>query len=453
MLKNLKKIISNFYPEILFFGFSILVLLYTLVRDQLIWDGQRFDDYLKYYIFGLLLLFLSFLSLFLNKKIKQNIILILTSTYLSLLLLEAGLNFINYNKHESKKKIFYKSNNYKINENSLYLEYFQSKDKNNLYVKVWPKYFLNKNLEIFPLSSISYSNIIYCNENGYFSKYKTDRYGFNNPDDVWDNEKLDYVLIGDSFVEGACVNSPYDISGQLRKISNKKIINLGQAGFGPLSQLGSYIEYMKNKKVKNIIWFYYEENDSIDLIHEKKDYLLKSYLFEKNYSQNLINDKKNSKKNKIVKEFSNLRLKKLYESHIENTDINLKIKRFITLHNFKNKIFSKEAEIPLIDKDFFKILKKIKKISDIHESNLIFVYLPSYNTFTIKKPRTNLSKNYVNIKKFLNEEKIAFIDIYQDMFEKSLDPFIYFPLRQDGHYNKKGYRKIAEIINNYDLEN
>ncbi len=104
MLKNLKKIISNFYPEILFFGFSILVLLYTLVRDQLIWDGQRFDDYLKYYIFGLLLLFLSFLSLFLNKKIKQNIILILTSTYLSLLLLEAGLNFINYNKHESKKK-------------------------------------------------------------------------------------------------------------------------------------------------------------------------------------------------------------------------------------------------------------------------------------------------------------------------------------------------------------
>ncbi len=352
-----------------------------------------------------------------------------------------------------KKKIFYKSNNYKINENSLYLEYFQSKDKNNLYVKVWPKYFLNKNLEIFPLSSISYSNIIYCNENGYFSKYKTDRYGFNNPDDVWDNEKLDYVLIGDSFVEGACVNSPYDISGQLRKISNKKIINLGQAGFGPLSQLGSYIEYMKNKKVKNIIWFYYEENDSIDLIHEKKDYLLKSYLFEKNYSQNLINDKKNSKKNKIVKEFSNLRLKKLYESHIENTDINLKIKRFITLHNFKNKIFSKEAEIPLIDKDFFKILKKIKKISDIHESNLIFVYLPSYNTFTIKKPRTNLSKNYVNIKKFLNEEKIAFIDIYQDMFEKSLDPFIYFPLRQDGHYNKKGYRKIAEIINNYDLEN
>ena len=35
----------------------------------------------------------------------------------------------------------------------------------------------------------SNSETIFCNENGYFI-YQSDRYGFNNPDDQWDQKKL-----------------------------------------------------------------------------------------------------------------------------------------------------------------------------------------------------------------------------------------------------------------------
>ena len=45
----------------------------------------------------------------------------------------------------------------------------------------------------------------------------SDRYGFNNPDYEWDKEKIDFLLVGDSFVHGACVNRPYDIASQMRK--------------------------------------------------------------------------------------------------------------------------------------------------------------------------------------------------------------------------------------------
>ena len=60
--------------------------------------------------------------------------------------------------------------------------------------------------DLIPLSGISNIKTIDCNENGYFSFYNSDRYGFNNNDSVWDEKTIEYLLIGDSFTQGACVN-------------------------------------------------------------------------------------------------------------------------------------------------------------------------------------------------------------------------------------------------------
>ena len=46
---------------------------------------------------------------------------------------------------------------------------------------------------------------IYCNEHGYFTNFMSDRYGFNNNDEVWDSDQIEYLLIGDSFLLGSCV--------------------------------------------------------------------------------------------------------------------------------------------------------------------------------------------------------------------------------------------------------
>ncbi|MEZ4575980.1 MAG: hypothetical protein R2857_13865 [Vampirovibrionales bacterium] len=43
------------------------------------------------------------------------------------------------------------------------------------------------------------SRTLLCNENGFWVDYQSDRYGFRNPDTVWDQPTADVLLVGDSF--------------------------------------------------------------------------------------------------------------------------------------------------------------------------------------------------------------------------------------------------------------
>ena len=46
--------------------------------------------------------------------------------------------------------------------------------------------------------------------------------------------KIEYLLIGDSFALGNCVNRPYDIASILRNLTKKSVLTLGYNGNGPL---------------------------------------------------------------------------------------------------------------------------------------------------------------------------------------------------------------------------
>ena len=182
-----------------------------------------------------------------------------------------------YNKEYDRRKLYEIYNDLK-------------KDNPDFAITVYPRYFLKiKNLDFLPLSGISNINTINCNENGYYSINKSDRYGFNNPDEEWDKKNIEYVLIGDSFGHGACVNRPNDIGSQLRKISNKSVINLSYTANGPLLEYATLREYFK-PNFKKIIWLYYEGNDLDDLSYELNIPLLKNYLINENFSQNLYSN-------------------------------------------------------------------------------------------------------------------------------------------------------------------
>ena len=78
---------------------------------------------------------------------------------------------------------------------------------------------------IFPLSGLANKETVLCNENGYFSQYLSDRYGFRNDDNLWDMD-LDWVLLGDSFVHGSCVNNNQTIHHHLKNGLGQKNIKL-----------------------------------------------------------------------------------------------------------------------------------------------------------------------------------------------------------------------------------
>ena len=70
----------------------------------------------------------------------------------------------------------------------------------------------------------------------------------------WNNE-YSYLLIGDSFAEGWCVNEKDNLQNILIR-NNKKTISLGISGSGPLLQLAILQEYkllIKPKKISIVI--------------------------------------------------------------------------------------------------------------------------------------------------------------------------------------------------------
>ena len=160
------------------------------------------------------------------------------------------------------------------------------KDGKDYSISIPPTTFLKENIKILPFSGISNSKTIFCKENGYYAIYDSDRYGFNNPDKEWDNKNIEYLLVGDSFTQGACVNRPNDIGSVLRTLSKKSVLNLGYASNGPLIEYSVLREYL-NTNIKNILWIYYEGNDLHNLENELGNNILVKYLQDLNFSQNL----------------------------------------------------------------------------------------------------------------------------------------------------------------------
>ena len=170
-----------------------------------------------------------------------------------------------------------------------FFENYKIKYDENATMVITPFNFLNEDKKIFPLSGLSNRTTIYCNENGYYSVYKSDRYGFNNDDNFWNKKNIKTLIIGDSFAHGACVNRADSIANKLKILSKEKVLNLGMGSTGPLLQLAILTEYGDLIDYENLIWFYYEGNDHYELNDELSDNILTKYFDENNFSQNLIN--------------------------------------------------------------------------------------------------------------------------------------------------------------------
>ena len=382
------------------------------------------------------------------KIIKTYLLISLTSFIFGLYLFEFFL-INNFNKILIHYEYF-KNTGKKFDKRSR-IEVFNEKKKYDPDVVIgMPPSLFNENKNLIPLSGISNSYTIFCNENGYFSNYVSDRYGFNNPDEEWDKKNIDYVLLGDSFVQGACVNRPYDIASILR---NKKynVLNFGYATNGPLLQLASLKEFMPDN-VKNVLWFFYEGNDLNDLEREKKSNILINYFYDKNFSQN-IKDKQDEVDSLSRTKF--LEIEKFNkELALKNNKLKYKVLKFIRLDQTKELLFKKDnlknidSGINKGDFDYIlfeSILLEAKRITEISKSNFYFIYLPWYYRYE----RGIEAYSYNKIKKIVIDNNINFIDIDTLVFQKEKFPLKYFPFRKFGHYNESGYFKVSnEIINN-----
>ena len=351
---------------------------------------------------------------------------------------------------EKKSKLFIKKNlskNFvKIDRKTYYKKILNNSDQEAVVTIPPLRYKIKENM-IYPLGGISNSDTIFCNESGYYVRYISDKFGFNNINSDYSNN-IDYLLIGDSHTHGACVNNEDNFKGNINKLSKNTfgIINLGYQGTGPLHQYAIIREYLKVVRPKTVILFYYEGNDLSEIYEEMHQVQLKKYFQTNNYSQNLVS--KHNEVDKILKNELKLTLLEHRENLFENKNNSYNFEKFknvLKLTNIRSFFRLRKMNDENL-KNFSLIIDKINNFLKKNNTDLIIVYLPDYQRY---KGRFNdRYKNYNKIISLIKKKNIKLINI-KNFFDNYKDPLDLFPYRLSGHYNEKGYKLISkEIFNN-----
>ena len=451
------KIIKNKinYLIILIFIFitvTILAIIYAFLKDSYYESDGQSGNYTFYYkVFFCSLLFFLLIILFLSDNIKKYFLIVTFSSIFSLYLHE-----IMIRSEIFQKKDMSLPKNFDQRDSAEIVKELNGQNKKAFHL-ITPTNFLfsdgitlfneNKKKKIFPLGGVSNVLTPLCNELGEWVVYKSDRFGFNNPDINWDSSKIDFLLIGDSFAHGACARVNHGIRGQIEKKTNKTSLTLGFGGNGPLLAMASYLEFNKLINPDYLIWVYYEHSDLVDLSKEMSySKILKNY-FKNNFSQNLTNFQ-----NEIDEELIDLYNKKIFLSILK-----LQRTRKNTIDFLINNFFSKKKDLliskqgselmPITNikqlKNFEDILKRINKEVKKNNQKLLFVYLPSYERYAKKKNVINFySKEIFEI---LNKNKILYLDVVEK-FDNHKDPISYFPLRKSAHFTEEAYDMITSAI-------
>ena len=202
----------------------------------------------------------------------------------------------------------------------------------------------------------------------------------------------------------------------------------------------------------------YYINDLIDLEREIQSSILRKYLDDDNFSQNLIS--RQEEINSVLVQFLEGKIEEARLIERESRITSRRIINILTLSNLRARINLLPALAPNIAPApyhtvtnidstaaiFNNILRKSKKLVSGWGGKFYFVYLPPYDRYS-ERASTNKVDQYRDlVMHTANGLGIPVIDIHEAVFKTHPDPLSLFPFRYEGHYNADGYRVVAEAI-------
>ena len=336
--------------------------------------------------------------------------------------------FINYKNN----KLFKKTRLYYIN--SLNKE-------TNIYLNFAPYKILDKKHKLLPLSGYENSKTLLClDEKNKPVYYLSDDFGFNNSKHGR-NEMINFLLIGDSYVQGMCVDTKNNLNSQFRRLSYNTV-SLGIGGNGPLLELATFKEYEENYTYENIILFITPENDFYDLKNEINNDILIRYLNEKNFKQKLTDKKNQEIKFSILNSFFGKKTQRILNDSLSVYHFNLKSLLNLLEQSVKNKKKSFNNYDYLLDKNlddaFLKIINEFINITSKNNKKIYVVF--NSVTPNILYPKSQDIKDYKNlllksklipIKTLLKNRNISYFDFNEYLLN---------------NYNEKNITKIFKKI-------
>lgn len=444
--------------NLILFIFNLTFLIYSVVVFYKIDFARDFLSICFIYIFVplLLILFLNIIF-FLKYDLYKKAITVFLALSFSLFLLEFLIHFFlkdisKYNYINNQKEILKKEFNFNSYEEQILQELKSGK---TIYPSIYsvngakPITILNK--KYYAFGGVPNSKILFCNDSGKYQIFESDRYGFNNPDIIWE-KNIDLVLLGDSYIMGHCIDQEKTISNTLNRSFNT--LNLSYSMGGTLNSLGVLSEYALNLEPKLVIYFFYF-NDLTDNVNEKKNLVMNKYI--NNEKQNLLNIQ--SEINLKIKEIANDKIREIKNGNINKINKNLfftfnpnisdfntiirftNIRQLFGIPNFKNNAHHYDYAL------FSKILSKInQKVEFEMNSDFLTIILPTYEMMNNKNSKNIIVKN--KLIKIFETLNISFIDFHEIFLKKNLEVGEIFKFN-GSHYNEKGYQEISNYLIEY----
>jgi len=295
---------------------------------------------------------------------------------------------------------------------------------------------------VMPLSpSPANATVVFCNETGQYVRYESDEHGFNNPKGLWGAKAIDIVLIGDSFVHGACVESAMTIAGRLRS-RWPATLSLGVSGAGPLFELAVLREYATEIRPNVVVWFFFEGNDLSDLHREQQVPELSAYVQE-GHRQHLIMYQEG------IDEGLAAIVDRIVERQQQERHVSWSFERWVSetsriavLSNLRAVL---GIRLPRKDHSvdpFPVLIREAKKSVQSWGGTLYFAYLPTYERYSEWLGDGPVERGAVL--KAVQEAGVEIIDVHR-IFASYSNPRSFW-VHPNAHYTLDGYRIIADAI-------
>ena len=119
--------------------------------------------------------------------------------------------------------------------------------------------------------------------------YKTNNVGARDNIDYFKNEKnKSIILIGDSFAEGPGVELDKIFAKVVEKKTGKKVLNFGNSGTEPKTQLVRFLKFNKEYNFDEMIYFFLPQNDYSEKINNNNFNQNRSNNNEKKINLNML---------------------------------------------------------------------------------------------------------------------------------------------------------------------
>ena len=374
-----------------------------------------------------------------SKEVITRISLVLAGTFLPLFLINHILG-MNEPKAEQTVKEYLAEQGYRP-------AYYPSSTRKHA----------TKDIGFYPVSSLPNSLTFYCDEGYGLTTYKSDSFGFRNKDENWNsksNENSTLILVGDSFVHGACLPEEATIGARVGESTESNVINLGFGGNTPYEYIATLksvvaplVKDNTSSRITVILFFYIN-----DLVADDKNRLTASL------ASNAIVEKSRLDANRFTasKEYVQKLKSLIYEHFPSEKDLiltELRTKNSSIKTNPLYKTFSLYYIRTYLKSVFLKkecsqilncinpSLKAIDVLNSIctEKCKPIIAYIPRGSAWGARKD----SETYNSLlRKYAHNSKNKYIDGNQSI--NWLDSSHYMP--SGPHLSIKGARKLANQI-------